>query len=69
MGCGQKSLMLVWLYHKLLSGLLANGYLPRVSCQSHLSINDKDEIKVKPGALHRSPGIYPIAEETPENLS
>ena len=45
--------------------LLANGHLPRVSCQSHLWDNDESG-QVKPGPVHRSPGIYLTAEENPE---
>ena len=40
MGCGQKSFKLVWWCHQLLSGLLADGHLPRVSRQSCLSAKD-----------------------------
>ena len=38
MGCGQKSLGLVWRCHQLLSGFLAKGHLPRMSRQSHVFI-------------------------------
>ena len=38
MGCGQKSLKLVWWCHQLLSGFLAKGHLPRVSRQSRRSL-------------------------------
>ena len=34
--------------------------------QSRLSANDKGDNEAKPGAVHRSPGIYLIAEENPE---
>ena len=40
---------------------LVNGYLPRVSCQSHLSSNDKGDETI-PRAMYRSPGIYLTAE-------
>ena len=38
--------------------------LARVSGQSRLSANDKGGNWVKPGAGHRSPGIYLTGEET-----
>ena len=66
MGCGQKSLKLVWRYYQLLSRFLANGHLHRVSRQLRLSADDKGENEMIQGALHRSPGIYLTAEE---NLS
>ena len=44
MGFGQKSFRLVWRCHQLLSGFLANGHLPRMSC---LSANDKEDNEVK----------------------
>ena len=31
--------------------------------------NDKDDNKMIPGAVHRSPGIFLAAEENPENPS
>ena len=34
-----------------------------MSRQSHLSANDKGENELKPGAVHRSPGIYLTAEK------
>ena len=42
--------------------LLANGHLPRVSRQS---ANDKGDNEMIPEAVHRSHGIYHIAEESP----
>ena len=53
-GCSLKSFMVVYLCHQL--GL---------TDQLHLSANDKGN-EVKSGAVHRSPGIYFIADE---NLS
>ena len=35
-----------------------------MSRQSRLSANDKGDNEVKPGAVHRSPGIYLTAEES-----
>jgi hypothetical protein len=52
----------MWRCHHLLSGFLANGYLPRVSCQSRLSANDKGD-EMTPGAVRRSHGIYLTTEE------
>ena len=46
--------------YKRLSAFLTIDHLPRVS---HQSLNDKDDSEVKPGAVHRSPGIYLAAEE------
>ena len=62
MGCSQKN-FIVWRCHRLLSGFLAKDHLPRVSCQS---VNDKGVNEVKPGVLHRSPGICLRAVENPE---
>ena len=62
----KKTLKLVWQYHHLLSWFSANGHLSRVSRQSHLSSNNKGDNVMKPGVVHRSPGIYLTAEE---NLS
>ena len=55
--------MLVLLCHGLMSGFLANDHLPRVSCQSHQSANDKANNEMKLEAGHRSPGIEFTAEE------
>ena len=52
-----------------LSGLLANGHLPRVSRQSCLSDNDKGGNEVKSGAVHRSLDIHLTAMKTPDYLS
>ena len=57
MFCGQKSLLLVWRCHQLLSGLIANNHFPRVSRQSRLSANDRGDDMI-PGTVHRSPDIY-----------
>ena len=59
------SFKLVWRCQQLLCGLLANGHLSRVSCQSRLSANDKGDIDLVPEAVHKSPGIYLIAKEIP----
>ena len=59
----KKEFKLVWRYPKLLSGFLANDHLSRVSRQSHLSANDKDDNEMIPGAVHRSPDICLTAEE------
>ena len=40
-----------------------NGHLPRVSRQSHLSVNDKGDNEMIPKAVQRSPVIYLTAEE------
>ena len=58
MGCDQKSFMLLWLCHLLLSGFLDSDHLLRLSHQSRLSANDKGDNEVKPGAVLRSPSIY-----------
>jgi hypothetical protein len=63
MGCGHKSLMLVWQCHQLLPEFVAKGHLSRMSCQSHLSVNGKDENEMIPGAVHRYHGICLMAEE------
>ena len=65
MGCSQKSFKLVWLCHQHLPGFLAKDYLPRVSRQSSLSAKDNCGNEMKPGAIHRSPGIYLTADENP----
>jgi hypothetical protein len=43
--------------------VLSQWLVPRVSHQSRLSPNDKVDNEVKLGAVHRSPGICPTAEE------
>ena len=48
-------------WHQPLSGFLTK--LSRVSRQSDLSANDKDDNELIWGAVHRSPGIYLTAEE------
>ena len=63
---GQKSFTLVCQRHQLLTGFLAKGYLPGVSCQSRLSANDKGDNGMIPGAVHRSPGTCLTAEENLE---
>ena len=65
MGCGQKSFKIVWRYHQSLSGFLVNGHLPLVSRHSRLSVDDKGDSGIISEAVHRSPGIYPNAEENP----
>ena len=54
--------MLVWLFQQLLSGFLANSQFNHVS---RLSANDTCDNKVKPGAVHISPGIYVTTEVNP----
>ena len=61
----KKSFKLVWRCHQFPSGFLTKGHLPQVSCQSHLPANDKGDNEMIPGAVHRTPGIYLIAEENP----
>ena len=39
--------------------------LARVSRQSRVSLNSKGDNEMVPGAVHRSAGIYLIAEENP----
>ena len=58
MDCGQKSAMLVWRFHQLLSEFLAKDHLPLVLRQSRLSANDKGDNEMIPGIVYRSPGIY-----------
>ena len=53
--------MLVWQCHKL----LAKINLSLISRHLHLSINDKGDNKMMQGAVHRSRGICPKAEENP----
>ena len=59
----KKSFKLVWRCHLLLSGLLAKGHLPRMSRQ--LSVADRVDNEIIPGAVHRSPGVCLMPEETP----
>ena len=59
----QKSFILMWRCHQLLSGFLAKVYLPPESRQSNLSANDKDDNVMILGAVHRSPDICLTAEE------
>ena len=47
---------------KLLSGLVANGHLPRFSRQS---ANGKGDNEIIPGAVYRSPGICLTVEKIP----
>ena len=61
----KKSFMLVLRRHQLLSGFVANDHLLRVSRQSRLTVTDKGDNEMIPGALHKSPGIYFTVEETP----
>ena len=56
---------LSWRCQQLLYGFLANGHIPRVSLLSNLSANDRADNEMKPGNLHRSPGIFLNAEENP----
>ena len=44
MGCGQKSFMVVWRSHQLLSEFLANADFARVPLQLRLSAKDKSNI-------------------------
>ena len=60
-------MMLVRRCYQLLHVFLANEHLSPVSRQSRLSDNDKGNNQVKPGVMHRSHGIYLMAEKTPEN--
>ena len=55
--------MLVWRYHQVLSGFLANDLLSQVSSQSRLSANDKDDNEIKTEALHTSLDIYLTVDE------
>ena len=57
MHCGQKIVTIVWRCHQLLFGFLARGTFPRVSRESHLSVNDKADNEMIPGAVHRFPDI------------
>ena len=50
----------MWRCHKILSGFLAKGHLPRVSVT-----NDKGDNEMIPGAVHISRGICLTAEENP----
>jgi hypothetical protein len=55
--------------HKLLSWLVANGFLPRVPRQSHMSAKYNGDNEIIPVVVHRSPGIYITAEENSVNLN
>ena len=59
----------MWRCQQLLSGFLVNGNLPRVSCQSRLSANDKGDNEMIPGDMHRSSGIYLTAKKNPKETS
>ena len=61
---GQNSFKLVWRYDQLLSRLLDNGHLLRVSRQSRLFTSNMDDEETIPEAVHRSSGIYLTAEES-----
>ena len=50
----QKSFTPVWRFNQLLSGFLAKGHLPRLSCQSRLSANDKSDNDMIQEAVQRS---------------
>ena len=64
MSCGEKSLMLFWRCHQILSGFLALA--PNVSSITS-SANDKGDNEMIPGAVHKSPGICLKVKENPEN--
>ena len=55
MDCGQKIFKLMWRCNQLLSGILANNQLSRVSRQSHPSTNDNGDNEIKYGTMYRSP--------------
>ena len=57
----------MWRCHQLLSGFLAKGHLPRVSRQSRLSANDKNDNEKTLGTVHRFRGICLTAGENPGN--
>ena len=57
----KKNFMLVWQCHQFLSRFLANGLSFGVSYQSHLSANNDNVVKLR--VVHKSPGIYLMAEE------
>ena len=61
--CGQKSFKLGWRCHQLQSGFLAKDHWPQMSRQSCLPTNNKDDIEMIPGAVHRFHSIYLIAGE------
>ena len=61
----KKSFKLVWGCYQLLSGLLSNGQLPRMSRQSLLSADVTRDNEMIPGAVYRFPGVYLISEENP----
>ena len=44
-----------WQKKHYLSEFLAKGHLLRLSSQSRMSANDRDENEMTPGAVHRSP--------------
>ena len=66
---GEKRFKLMWRCHKFLSGFLAKDHLPRVSRQSRFSSNDKDDNDLIQRTVHRSPGVYVMAEEKPRKTS
>ena len=53
---------------QLLSGFLANGRLPQVISQSHLSANDKGNHNMKPGSVQRSLTFTLRLRKIPENV-
>jgi hypothetical protein len=69
MGCDQKSFKLVWWCHQVLSGFLANGYLPRVSRQSRRSLMIRVVVKWSWGLCTDLLAIALQPRKTPENLS
>ena len=55
--------IIINIIHRLLSGFLTTGHLPQVSPQSRLSTSAKSDNEMIPGTVHKSPGIYQMAEE------
>ena len=68
-GYGEKSFMLVWRFRQLLFGFLANNDLPRVSCQSRLSADDKGGNEMIPGLCTDLLAFILQLRKTPKNLS
>ena len=68
LGCGQKKL------HSSVAVPSAPARVPSELplvpsvASAHLSANDKGDNEVKLVSVHRSPGIYVMAEENPSNL-
>ena len=64
-----KIFKLVWRCQQILSGFVANGHLYRVSRQSRLSVNDKDDYEIISGLCTDLLEFTLHLWKTPEYLS